>query len=130
MNQVRKNMLYELLRKADSSERYRHELYEFIAKEPITIDNEVVDWLLNWGMLSIGVGKVLRPSLDTSRIHRPRLSGWSFGRLKAYLKEWLIFLASKVVCNALRKVLVFQPENQVFLVHSGPQGPGQRIGQQ
>jgi hypothetical protein len=116
MNQVRKNVLYELIKQAEKSERHRKEFYEFIARESVVVDTETVAFLIRDANVQVGIGQVFRPEIRSDLIMRPQLREKSVRGLTSYARQWAVFAGAKVFVKLLNKVLVFHNETQAFLV--------------
>lgn len=118
MNQIRKNMLFELIQRAATSARHRQEFYEFIAKEPVAIDKETVDFLIRDANLSVGVGQVFRPEIRSDLLVKPQFRSKSLSGLLSLVRQCLVYYGAKLFVKILAKVLVFHNETQAFLICS------------
>jgi len=103
--QVKKNMLYELTEKAPTSERHRRELFEFVQKEPLHIDQDLINRMINIGQTEIGIAKI--PTFHFN-FHNPRpvWQGLKPNQVKVFVKLWIRFMAIKTFATFLPRVLI------------------------
>lgn len=103
--QVKKNMLYELTEKASTSERHRRELYEFVQKETLHIDQDLMNRLINIGQTELGIAKI--PTL-TFNFHNPKPTwqGIRPNQMKVFVKLWIRFIVIKFLAVFLPRILV------------------------
>ena len=117
LQQVRKNILTELLDGAKGDIRTRNELFEFLAFESAAVDADVYRRLASLESTKTLVGRVRVPTLSIENV-RPVLSGWSSTNpvrfLYRYITQWFWYFYVRMFVAGLRRCVWMHDEIRAF----------------
>ncbi len=109
MQQVRHNVLADLMHRATHSDFHRQELKTFLAMEPVTLNTDIYFNVANSNPTTLGMVRIDTPTILRDNPF-PKLGSLRFDDLKNYPRQWVRYIVLKILLRYLPRVLAFEPQ--------------------